>query len=444
MALVSLLLVLGFAGPAFADDERIGELERKVEALTAEIENIQLGAVADTTARARTAGRFGLAPAASKVYGAGPGVSIGGYGEALYENFDRSREDDVPSGKLDRLDHLRQVVYLGYKFTDRLLFNSEIELEHGGVRDEALVEGRADPLTGEVQGSAELSGEVSLEFAYIDWLLRPEVGVRAGMMLLPLGLVNELHEPPIFLGARRPDVEQVIIPTTWSANGIGIHGRGRGLEYRLFLTEGLNARGFSASQGIREGRQNGSQSLATRGAVAARLDDVGFPGLTAGAAAFTGDSWQDFQPAGAEVTPRLTLFDLHSRLQWRGLTLSGLYAHGALTDVSDLSDALGLTGSDRLGKSFFGGYVEGAYDVAPLLSPAAEWGLAPYARLERYDTQEDVPGGAEDPANRRSVITAGVAFKPHPQVVLKTDRQWRHDEADTATDQWNVAFGYLF
>ena len=126
------------------------------------------------------------------------------------------------------------------------------------------------------------------------------------MMLLPLGLVNELHEPPIFLGARRPDVEQVIIPTTWSANGIGIHGRGRGLEYRLFLTEGLNARGFSASQGIREGRQNGSQSLATRAAVAARLDYVGFPGLTAGAAAFTGDSWQDFQPAGAEVTPRLT------------------------------------------------------------------------------------------------------------------------------------------
>src|SRR5437867_11758266 len=126
MALVSLLLVLGFAGPAFADDERIGELERKVEALTAEIENIQLGAVADTTARARTAGRFGLAPAASKVYGAGPGASVGGYGHARYENFARSRGDDVPPGKLDRLDHLPEVLDRGYKCTDRLRVNSAI------------------------------------------------------------------------------------------------------------------------------------------------------------------------------------------------------------------------------------------------------------------------------------------------------------------------------
>src|SRR6185503_6045485 len=115
--------------------------------------------------------KLGFGPAASKVYTA-HGVSVGGYGEMLY-----TRTDDVPGRDRDRLDFLRQVIYLGYKFDDQLLFNSEIELEHAGVIDEAEVE--VDPTTGE--GEAELSGEVALEFAYVDWAPRRELGVRAGM-----------------------------------------------------------------------------------------------------------------------------------------------------------------------------------------------------------------------------------------------------------------------
>jgi hypothetical protein len=336
------------------------------------------------------------------------------------------------------------VLYVGYRFDDALLFNSELAIEHAGVRDEAAVEGQADPLTGDVTGTAELSGEVVVEFAYLEWLHRRELGIRAGMLLVPLGIVNELHEPPLFLGARRPEVEQRIIPTTWRANGIGVFGElGYNLAYRLYLTEGLNGSRFTAA-GIRGGRQSGSRSLLTRPAVSARVDYSAPPGLVVGGSVFTGDCWQEFQPAAADISPRLTLLDLHGRLQWRGFHARGLYALGSQADAGALSDALGLSGSGRLGDSFFGAYAEASYNLVPLRWPEARCELSPYLRWERYDTQQDVSGGSENPALERTVVTAGAAYRPHPNVVVKADRAWRSNPADSETSQWSLALGYMF
>ena len=133
----------------------------------------------------------GLGPAASNVYRKERGVSLGGYGEALYTNYAELRQDDQPSGKTDEFDFLRAVFYVGYKFSDSILFNSEIEVEHA---------------------STDKGGSVSVEFAYLEFQKRPEIGLRAGMLLVPVGFINELHEPPIFHGARRPEVEQVDHP----------------------------------------------------------------------------------------------------------------------------------------------------------------------------------------------------------------------------------------
>ena len=286
LCLAALMAGCVLSNPAVADDETSRELARRIDVLTQEVERLKRGTAADTT---RLAARMGLGPSASKVYGASKGVSLGGYGEMLYENFDRERENGTPSGQLDRLDLLRSVLYVGYKFDDALLFNSEIEIEHAGIRDEATVEGQADPLTGDVTGTAELSGQVVVEFAYLEWLHRRELGIRAGLLLVPLGIVNELHEPPGFFGARRPEVEQRIIPTTWRANGIGVFGElGYDISYRMYLTEGLNASHFKAA-GIRGGRQSGSQSLLTRPAVSARIDYSAPPGLVIGGSIFTGD-----------------------------------------------------------------------------------------------------------------------------------------------------------
>jgi hypothetical protein len=172
------------------DSARIAELERRLDAISVELERLSLGidvVQADSSI-------MGLGPAASKVYQVTQGVSIGGYGEILYENFDDMREDDTPATSLDVIDALRAIVYFGYKFDDRLLFNSEVEIEH--------------------------ANEAYLEFAYLDYMLTESVGVRAGLLLAPLGLVNELHEPPVFIDAKRSFTENRIIPTTWRENGI--------------------------------------------------------------------------------------------------------------------------------------------------------------------------------------------------------------------------------
>jgi hypothetical protein len=418
-----------FALPAFAaapaDSAEVAQLSRKVDVLTEEIESLRAGGGA--AAPVEYASRHGFSPAASKVYAVQNGVSIGGYGEMLLEALDDTRENDTPSGALPQLDFLRQIIYVGYKFSDELLFNAEIEFEHAGV------------------GGAPLNGDVVVEFAYIDWARDPRLGVRAGMVLLPLGIVNELHEPPVFIGAKRPDTENGIIPTTWRANGAGIYGEfASGFEYRAFITEGLDARMFTASSPLRGGRQKGSRARATKPALSGRMDYAGVPGLNVGVSAYRGDSWQDHQPDSVRLSPVVTLVDLHASYQRNGFEATALYASGTLDDAADLSDALLLTGSSRLGESFHGFYVAGAYDVLPLIMPGTRYGLSPYARYEVLQSQQDVPGGSESPANERTTITFGAAFKPHPNVVLKGERQQRSNEAKTATSQWNVQLGYLF
>ena len=439
LCLFTLATPLTARAQAPTSEERLTEVEKKLDAALAEIARMQTGGADSATA---TFGSHrGFAPAASKVYGVASGLSVGGYGEMLLESFDRHREDGALTDRAAQLDLYRVVFYLGHKFNDELLFNSELEWEHSGVTDEASVQ--VDPSSG--QGEAELSGESTIEFAYLDWSPRRAFGLRAGKVLVPMGLVNEQHEPPVYLGARRPDVERNLVPSTWGANGAGVFGElGNGLEYRAYVLEGLDANGLSAANTIRGGRQGGSGSAITHPAFAARLDWRGTAGLVQGVSAYTADTWQGAQPTGVRLSPRVSLLDLHARWQWRGLQTAGLWVQGSLTDAGALSDARGLTGSARLGERFFGGYLEAAYDVLPALHPGTRYSLLPYARFESYDTQDSVPGGSESASNERTVLTLGAAFKPHPNVVVKADRQQRSNAADTESNQWNMALGWMF
>lgn len=429
------LLLCAAAVQAQTPEQRLDEVERKLDAALAEIVRLRTGEAADTAAVGAVP-RHGFAPAASKVYGAPAGLSIGGYGEMLLESFDREREDGRPSGLRPRLDLLRTVFYVGHKFSDELLFNSELEWEHVGVLDKGAV--KVDPATG--AGEAELSGEAVVEFAYVDWMPRPAFGVRAGKLLVPVGLVNEWHEPPVFLGAKRPDVERNVVPSTWAGNGAGVFGTlANGVSYRAYVVEGLDAARFSASSALRGGRQKGVRSRVTHPAFAGRCD-WSRAGATLGVSAFTGNASQ----TGLAAAPRVTLFDVHGRAQWNGFDARALWVQGTLADAGALSDALGLAGSARLGERFWGGYVEAAFDLAPRLWPGTRWGLQPYARVEAYDTQDRVPGGSESPAHARRVVTAGLAVRPHPSVALKADRQQRSNDAGTETGQWSAALGWLF
>jgi hypothetical protein len=276
--LLAALAFFGAAGLAGADatdnaiaqEDRIAELERTVAILADELERTrrELAVPEDRP----LSSKFGLAPAASQIYDLSRGLSIGGYGEGYYRNVVGDKGDAK-----DRADLLRLVLYTGYKFTDSILFNAEIEFEHA--------------TTSSTKSSS--GGSVSVEFAYLDFLLRDWANLRAGLVLVPMGFINEIHEPVYYFGVNRPEIERQIIPSTWRENGVGILGTlYEQVDYQAFVINGFNAEGFD-SGGLRGGRQKGNRALAEHLAFVARLDWTPIQQLVVGGSVYHGNSGQN-------------------------------------------------------------------------------------------------------------------------------------------------------
>src|SRR5688572_8157773 len=186
-----------------------------------------------------------------------------------YMEMHLNRPEDGPAV----LDFHRFVLLLGHRFSDRIRFVGELELEH------AFVEG------------LEEAGELELEQAYLDFLIGRAFNVRAGMVLVPIGIINERHEPPVFHGVERPFVDTVIVPTTWFEVGAGVHGEvGTGIRYRGYVLAPLNALEFSADEGLRGGRQKGAEANVRNAAYAGRVEYLPVPGLQLGVSGWRGDS----------------------------------------------------------------------------------------------------------------------------------------------------------
>jgi len=260
-----------------------------------------------------------------------------------------------------------------------------------------------------------------------------------------MGLVNELHEPTTFLGVRRPDVEDVIIPTTWREIGFGAYGTAGPLTYRGYMVNGLNAAGYSADEGIHEGSQEGSEALAKNWAFTGRVDFTAVPGLLVGASVFTGDAGQGHvTPSGAPIKAATTVFDAHADWQWRGLWLRGLYAHTTVGDAALINELNNFEGDESVGSRQEGWYLQGAFDVLSLV-PGTRMSLQPFVRYEQYDTQAAVPAGYErNPENDVHELTLGLSFKPIDRLVFKADWQQKRNAARTGVNQWNLGLGYVF
>ena len=386
-------------------DERYDELERKIDILAQEIERLSHGEVAPQVGESYG----GLGPAASKVFGAAGGLSIGGYGEFLYQNF-RS------SGKADSADALRAILYFGYKFSDRWVLNTEIEIEH--------------------------ADEVFLEFATLDYLWRDALKFRVGLLLIPMGFINELHEPTTFLSARRPDVESFILPSTWRENGVGIWGECEetGLEYRAYFVNGFNGEGFKASNGLRGGRQKGSKALASDWAGVARLDYTGVDGLLVGSSYYFGHSGQE---SAASVNGKTRIFEAHAEWKRGGFHSRALYTQANVNDSAALATASGLAAPDAIGEELEGGYVEFGYDV--LARCSSDQSLTPFIRWEGYDLQKNVPAPFVESGSRDvRVTTVGLAWAPFTNVIFKADFQNYNSAAHDGINQFNLAMGYIF
>ena len=406
-----LLVALAAPEPAAAQQDlaqRVGELERRNAELEAKVEALadeQVGFLLPDLAGPQGDPRFGLGPSASKVYSVDEGLSLGGYGEWLYQRRSGPGNDEA--------DMLRVVLYLGYRFDDHWVFNSEIEFEHAGE-------------------------EVGVEFATLDYLWREQLNFRGGLMLIPMGFVNEMHEPPTFLTAKRSEVERRILPSTWRENGLGVFGNSGPLSYRAYVVNGFDATGFT-DEGLRDGRQSGSEALAEDIAFVGRVDWTATPGLLAGGSLYFGHAGQDQPGLGSTAT---TIGELHAEWRAEGLWVRGLVTLAQVDDVAELNAASGLTGADSVGEELDGHYVEAGYDLLSLLSEPSVQALSPYARYESVDTQAEVPAGFDsDPANDFDLVTLGLNWRPRSNLVLKLEYQ---DYDEDSPDGWNLAAGFSF
>ncbi len=408
------------AAAAAGDPARLAEIDRRLDILSQEIERLRLG---EQVAGATTS-ESGMGPAASKIYHAQPGVSLGGYGEALYQNFNTRRDNGAPSGVADDLNLLRGVVYVGYKWNDHWLLNSELEWENANT---------------------ERGGESAVEFAYIDYRWKPELSFRGGLLLMPVGIINEFHEPTTFLSTRRPDVETLLIPSTWRESGIGLYGESGPFQYRAYLTGGLDASGFASDVGLREGSHEGSNASANDFAGVVRLDWTPRPGLLAGFSLFHGGSGQGLTTDdGHRIQVGTTLGEAHLEWSYRGFQLRAIGVQVSLSDVADLDRILALSGDASVGSRLTGGYVELGYNLFSAM-PHGEQSLTPFVRYERTNTQASVPSGFQsNPANDVTIWTAGVAFKPITQLVFKADYQNYDNRAGSGLNQLNLSLGYIF
>jgi hypothetical protein len=356
----------------------------------------------------------GQAPPADAGYPAtGP---ISGY---MDFHFNKPEADDAV------LDFHRFVLILNHSFSPRIRFVGELEVEH------AFVEG------------LEESGEVELEQAYVDFLVTRAFNVRAGMLLVPMGIINERHEPPVYQGVERPFVDTFIIPTTWFDTGAGVHGElPHGLRYRAYVMAPLNALEFSADEGIRNGSQKGSESNVRHAALAARAEYVGVPGLTIAGSTWTGTS--NFLAPRVDTAVRIAEAD--ARYKRDRLELRSEFAQIWITDAARLNETIGqLTGvSPNIARSLRGFYGEGAYRVWAD-GPARD--LMTFVRYENFDTQFRMPSGFL-PLKQfdRDAWVVGATYYPDPDVAVKIDYVWQRNQSPVikAPNSFNVGLGWWF
>ncbi|MGB1186164.1 MAG: hypothetical protein ACPG33_04720 [Flavobacteriaceae bacterium] len=340
------------------------------------------------------------------------GLSIGGYGEITYNNLE---------GKSDpaEIDVQRLVILFAYKFDDRTSFVTEIEYEH--VK------------------------EVYVEQAFINYVLADGVNLRGGLMLVPMGIINEYHEPTTFNGVERPSLDSKIVPTTWREMGIGVSGRinNASIRYQAYVMNGFLSYGDSHKlrglDGLRKGRQKGAESVGSDVNFAGRIEYYGLPNLKFGLSYYTGNT-QTTAPEISNTQIGLSMVGLDYRYINGKLSSRGQFISSSLSDT----EAYNLAGNTDVGSAMGGYYVEGAYNLLPLDSLQK---LDIFLRYENFNTHQKTAGTliAND-AYHRVETTFGLSYHLANGAVFKADYQSKGTavEGSDAVGQFNLGLGVFF
>ena len=386
--------------PALADisvEERLKAMESRMNAL--EAENQALKVQLQTNAQESGAVRATAATATDDAASGGTWAAntrIGGYGELHYNNLD----GEGGAADEQELDLHRFVLFFGHTFDARTRFFSEVEVEHS------------------IAGEGK-KGEVELEQAYVEYDLNASHRVKGGLFLLPVGLLNETHEPPTFYGVERNPVEKDIIPATWWAGGAALSGDlGGGFGYDVAIHEGL-ATTAAKSYKPRDGRQKTSEARADDLAYTGRLKWTGMPGLELGGTLqYQSDITQGLDANAGSAT----LAEAHGVFTRGRFGLRALYAQWHLDGSGPES-----LGADKQ----LGWYVEPSFKLSE------QWGV--FARYNLWDNK-----AGDDAGSEKKQIDAGVNFWPHPDVVVKADYQRQDNDDGKNQDGFNLGVGYQF
>jgi len=321
-------------------------------------------------------------------------TTIGGYGELHYNNFE---------GEDNELDLHRFVLFFGHEFTDSIRFFSEFEIEHSVAGDDE-------------------DGEVEVEQAYVEFDLRENLQAKGGVFLMPVGILNETHEPGTFYGVERNNVENIIVPSTWWEGGGAVNGYfDNGISWDFAITSGLEmeTEGKNAFR-VRSGRQKVSNATANDLAYTGRLKYTGIPGLElAGTASYQSNATQSNNDGLNEGI----LYETHAIYNKGPFGLRALYARWDFN-----GSAVSAAGDDDQ----YGWYIEPSY------KPWQKVGL--YSRYEKLDGARD-----QDQFDQWEV---GANYWPHEDVVLKVDYRSRNVDRNSSgaddIDAFDLGIGYQF
>lgn len=434
--LLALSLALA-AGGAAAQTATEAELARRLDQLASELATVKAQLVqlqqqkAAAPAAAPTATATAAAPPASTATAttasaapaaaadSSPATVLTSYGEINYNRPTRQQQNA-------QADVRRFVLGYQHRFDDRTKVVTELEVEHA-------------------VSSADDPGEVEVEQAFIERQITPLWAMRAGLFLMPVGLLNENHEPTAFYGVERNFVETAIIPSTWREGGVQAVGTfDNGLTVQAGLTTGFDLNKWDATS--TEGKESPLGSIHQEMSLAKSHDLAvfgaanwrGIPGLLVGGSLFTGQATQG--QAVAEKA-RVTLWDLHARWTPGRWDLSTLYTRGSISNTAALNTPL-VGNPTLIPKSFDGFYVQGAYKVWS----HEDYALSPFVRWERFNTARSYadlgPGLTPDAARAERVVTLGANFQVAQGIVVKADYQ-RFRE-NTEQNRFDLGLGWSF
>jgi hypothetical protein len=316
-------------------------------------------------------------------------TSMGGYGELHYNNIE---------GSDDEIDLHRFVLFVGHEFNDDIRFFSELEVEHDVAGDDQV-------------------GEVEVEQAYLEFDIKDNLQAKGGVFLLPVGILNETHEPTTFYGVERNDVENIIIPATWWAGGAGLSGQmDNGLSWDLAVHEGLAV--STSDFRIRNGRQKTGEAIANDLATTGRIRYTGIAGLELAA---TLHYQSDASQIANDGLDEGLLLETHAAYNNGPFGLRALYAEWNLDGT-----AVETAGADDQK----GWYIEPGYKLREDVGVYTR-----YEDLEGYRT-----------ADRFNQWEAGINFWPHEGVVIKADYRDRDLDSASSTDfsAFDLGIGYQF